>query len=404
MGFTGDKDLVDIVPNSYIVVLKPNFSEEDVNSHIDAICKSEPNQEIAGVSQKINLESFSFRPSNTINTTALGATPSVLRGYTGTFSPSVLQTIKNSPEVDHVEPNKYFHIQDAVDKPTPSWGLSRISHRGPYNPGNNRYIYDSDETGAGVTVYIIDTGIKTDHKEFETANGSRAVWGKTIPTGASDSDNQGHGTHVAGTIAGETCGVAKDAKVVAVKVFPDHSGSTDTHTIIKGMEWAVNDAQSRHDLDIKKTVMNMSLGGGYSQVMDRAVDATVQAGMVVVVAAGNSGQDADLFSPARSPHALTVGAIDETDAMPWWSNWGQILDFNAPGVNIVSCGINNKNETKALSGTSMGLAACLRQNPKYSDFHSLAYELRLRAEGGCKPYTGHEVGTPNLAAVNKRVY
>ncbi|GAB1201073.1 hypothetical protein APSETT444_010460 [Aspergillus pseudonomiae] len=271
MGFTGDKDLVDVVPNSYIVILKPNVSEQDVKSHINAISKSEPAQEIAGV--------------------------------------------------DEVEPNKYFRIQDEVVKPTPSWGLSRISHRGAYNSGNNRYIYDSDETGAGVTVYIIDTGIKTDHEEF----GSRAVWGKTIPAGARNSDNQGHGTHVAGTVAGKTCGVAKDATVVAVKVFPDHSGSTDTHTIIKGMEWAVNNAQSRHgnELDIKKTVMNMSLSGGRSPAMDRAVDAAVQAGMVVVVAAGNSGQDADLFSPARSPHALTVGAIDETDAMPWWSNWGQ---------------------------------------------------------------------------------
>ncbi|RAL07353.1 S8 family peptidase [Aspergillus homomorphus CBS 101889] len=281
--------------------------------------------------------------------------------------------------VDYVEPNQYFHIQDNVEQPNlPSWGLSRVSHRGPHNSGNNKYTYDENESGQGVTAYVVDTGIKINHN------------GIAIPSGASDTDNQGHGTHVAGTIAGTKYGVAKKATVVAVKVFPDNSGSTDTSTIIRGIEWA----PWRRN----------------RPALDSAVDAAVQAGMVVAVAAGNRGEDAHHSSPARSPNALTTGAIDQTDTMPPWSNWGQILDFNAPGVNIVSCGISSTDAEATLSGTSMasphiaGLASCLRQNPKYSNFHRLAYELRLRAEGGCKPYTGHEAGTPNLAAVNKTAY
>ncbi|RAH51157.1 S8 family peptidase, partial [Aspergillus brunneoviolaceus CBS 621.78] len=289
----------------------------------------------------------------------------------------------------------------------PSWGLSRISHRGPHNSGNNKYTYDKNESGQGVTAYVVDTGIKMNHNDFNTNGRSRAEWRITIPSGASDTDNQGHGTHVAGTIAGTKYGVAKKATVVAVKVFPDDSGTTDTSTIIRGIEWAVKDAQNR---GITKTVMNLSLGGGISPTLDSAVEAAVQAGMVVAVAAGNNGTDAGSVSPARSPHALTTGAIDQTDTMPWWSNWGQILDFNAPGVNIVSCGISSTDAEATLSGTSMasphiaGLASCLRQDPQYGNFHRLAYKLRLRAEGGCKPYAGHEVGTPNLAAVNKTVY
>ncbi|GAB1210282.1 hypothetical protein APSETT445_009073 [Aspergillus pseudonomiae] len=319
MGFTGDEDLVQSIPDSYIVVLKPDINDRDFTSHIDSV-KSQANQgSTATLQVPLDLKTFSFPTSGGANTTALEQTPHTLKGYMGTFSPGVLQTIKKSAEVDYVEPNQYFHIQDTVEQPNPpSWGLSRISHRGPHNPGNNKYIYDDNESGQGVTAYVVDTGIKIDHNDFNTDGRARAEWGVTIPSGASNSDNQGHGTHVAGTIAGTTYGVAKEATVVAVKVFPDNSGSTDTSTILRGIEWAVNDAQTKRD--IKKTVMNLSLGGGISQALDSAVEAAVQAGMVVTVAAGNS-----------------------------------VLDFNAPGVNIVSCGISSTDAEATLSGTSMGL-------------------------------------------------
>ncbi|KAL3248613.1 hypothetical protein ABHI18_011967 [Aspergillus niger] len=406
MGFA---ELVQSIPDSYIVVLKPDINDRDITSHIDSV-KSQPGQgSVATLQKPAGLETFSFQTIWDAHTTAQEQAPYTLKGYMGTFSTDVLQTIRNSAEVDYVEPNQYFHIQHNVEQPNPpSWGLSRISHRGPHNSGNNKYTYDENESGQGVTAYVVDTGIKIDHNDFNTVGRARAEWGITIPSGSSSTDNQGHGTHVAGTIAGTKYGVAKEATVVAVKVFPDNSGSTDTSTIIKGIEWAVKDAQTKRD--IKKTVMNLSLGGGISRALDSAVDAAVQAGMVVAVAAGNKGLDASYSSPARSPHALTTGAIDQTDTMPQWSNWGQILDFNAPGVNIVSCGISSTDAEATLSGTSMasphiaGLASCLRQDPKYSNFHDLAYELRLRAEGGCKPHTGHEAGTPNLAAVNKTAY
>ncbi|KAE8358862.1 subtilisin-like protein [Aspergillus caelatus] len=310
----------------------------------------------------------------------------------------------NTKQVDYVQPNQYIRIQDVQPAP-PSWGLSRISHRGPFNPGDNNYIYDNNESGQGVTAYVVDTGIRIDHQDF----GGRARWGKTIPSGASNTDTVGHGTHVAGTLAGTKYGVAKNVKVIAVKVFPDNAISTSTSNIIQGIEWAVNDARNGN---INRTVMNLSLGGlapPNFKAMDDAVEAAVRAGMIVAVAAGNLGRDVKDFTPARAPNALTVGAIDRGDSMPQWSNWGQLLDFNGPGVDIVSCGITSPSAEAQMSGTSMatphiaGLASCLRQGPRNATLPSLAYELRLRAEGRCRVYAGHEAGTPNLAAVNVKV-
>ncbi|PIG85464.1 hypothetical protein AARAC_007092 [Aspergillus arachidicola] len=303
----------------------------------------------------------------------------------------------NTEQVDYVQPNQYIRVQDVQPAP-PSWGLSRISHRGPFNPGDNNYVYDNNESGQGVTAYVVDTGIRMDHQDF----GGRAIWGKTIPSGASNTDTVGHGTHVAGTLAGTKYGVAKKAKVIAVKVFPDNASSTPTSNIIQGIEWAVKDAQDRRN--INSTVMNLSLGGlagPNDKAMEHAVEAAVKAGMIVAVAAG--------LHSGPGPNALTVGAIDRGDSMPQWSNWGQLLDLNGPGVDIVSCGIASPSATATMSGTSMatphiaGLVCGLRQGLRNATLPSLAYELRLRAEGRCKVYPGHEAGTANLAAVNVKV-
>jgi len=158
--------------------------------------------------------------------------------------------------------------------------------------------------------------------------------------------------------------------------------------------------------NINKSVINMSIGGGKSVAFNQTVQAVAKTGIIVVVAAANAGQDALDWSPASSPDCITVGAIDQNDAMPSWSNWGRIIDFSAPGVDIVSCGISSTLAEATMSGTSMasphvaGLVCCLRQNPKHVSLQSVVYELRLRAEGGIKVYPGHESGTPNLAAVN----
>ncbi|KAJ6118041.1 subtilisin-like protein [Penicillium samsonianum] len=404
MGFTGETPQGGVaLPNSYVVALKPELTDQEVESHINTIKSLVDNaqSDISGLAgSQTQFDKFSFAPG--VDVSDEGEPDVGFRGYMGTFTPNILQEIEESPLVDYIENDQYYQVQDIQPNPS-SWGLSRISHLGPFNASRNEYVYDQNESGKGVTCYVIDTGVKIGHQDF----GGRARWGKTVVNGAHDTDSHGHGTHVAGTIAGTKHGVAKNASIVAVKVFPDGSGMTSTSDIIKGLDWSLHDAQAKNNTE--RCVVNMSVGGPYSAVFNSAVEKAVQNGIVVVVAAANSGQNAKGFSPASSPDALTVGAIDRLDAMPSWSNWGRFLDFNAPGVDIVSCGIASATAEATMSGTSMasphiaGLASCLRQKTEFVPFKSLAYELRLRAEGGCKVFPGHEFGTPNLAAVNSSI-
>ena len=153
------------------------------------------------------------------------------------------------------------------------WGLARISHREPLNLRTfSKYNYDVD-SGEGVKVYVIDTGINVKHVDFE----GRAEWGATIPDGDPDEDGNGHGSHCAGTIAGKRYGVAKKAKPVAVKVLRSN-GSGSMSDVVKGVEWATEQHQIDKDAALKANkkykgaVANMSLGGGKSKALDTAVD------------------------------------------------------------------------------------------------------------------------------------
>lgn len=230
------------------------------------------------------------------------------------------------------------------------WGLGRISHRARNSP---EYYY-SDTAGQGVRVYVLDTGIRTSHADF----GGRAVWGTNFVPNTPNWDEDGHGTHVAGTIAGKTYGVAKKATVVAVKVL-DNTGSGYMSGLLQGLNWAVADAQKRGVT--KKAVINMSLGGAYTASVNAGVKAATDAGITVVVAAGNDNDTASNYSPASASTAITVGAIDEADMRAYFSNRGGIVDIFAPGVNVLSAYSDGTNKT--MSGTSMaaphvaGLAA-----------------------------------------------
>ena len=161
------------------------------------------------------------------------------------------------------------------------WGLSRISHHKQFSAAPNEYVYNPSEIGDGVTAYVIDTGVRKDHPEFE----GRASWGVGTVPGASQMDTNGHGTHVAGTIASKTYGVAKKAKIIDVKVYPDNSSSTSTCALIAGLDWAVSHALANNI--IGKSVANISSGGGKSTAFNTAVAVAVRKGMIVVVAAGN---------------------------------------------------------------------------------------------------------------------
>ncbi|MEV5473699.1 S8 family peptidase [Streptomyces sp. NPDC052207] len=228
---------------------------------------------------------------------------------------------------------------DRYQKNPPSWGLDRIDQ--PNQPLDHGYTWP-EPAGAGVTVYVIDTGIRISHKDF----GGRAGYGwDFVDNDRTASDANGHGTHVAGTAVGTRYGVAKRAKVVAVRVL-DAKGAGTTAQVIAGIDWVTRHAR-------KPAVANLSLGGYASTQLDAAVRNSIASGVSYTVAAGNEGLPAGLYSPARVPQAITVGAGDRKDTRAVFSNWGSGLDLFAPGVAITSDSSASDTATATLSGTSM---------------------------------------------------
>lgn len=221
----------------------------------------------------------------------------------------------------------------------PSWGLDRVDQRNL--PLDKSYTWP-ESAGAGATVYVIDTGIRISHKDFA----GRARYGWDFVGGdRTASDGNGHGTHVAGTVAGTRYGVAKRAEVVAVRVL-DNAGSGTTAQVIAGIDWVTKHAR-------KPAVANVSLGGYRNAQLDAAVRNSIKSGVTYTVAAGNDALPASLYSPANVQQAITVGASDKKDARADFSNFGAALDLFAPGVAITSA--SNKADTAkaTFSGTSM---------------------------------------------------
>jgi hypothetical protein len=221
-----------------------------------------------------------------------------------------------------------------------SWGLDRIDQRALPLDGN----VTRRQTGLGVTTYIIDTGVYAGHSEFI---GRVATGFSAVSDGNGTEDCQGHGTHVAGTVAGSTYGVAPQATVVPVRVL-DCSGSGSTAGVIAGIDWMI-----AHHTAGTPAVANLSLGGGYSPAMNAAVARAVADGIVMAVAAGNENADACGVSPASEASAVTVGATEASDARAYYSNYGSCVDIFAPGSSIVSAGTSSPTARRSLSGTSM---------------------------------------------------
>ncbi|MCQ4208130.1 MULTISPECIES: S8 family peptidase [Streptomyces] len=241
------------------------------------------------------------------------------------------------PAVASVEQNQRVHV-DATQTSAP-WGLDRIDQSAL--PLSGTYTYP-DTAGSGVTAYVIDTGVRITHSQISgrASNGYDAVDGDSVAQ-----DGNGHGTHVATTIAGTTYGVAKKAKIVAVRVLDD-SGSGTTAGVIAGIDWVTNNHSG-------PSVANLSLGGGTSTALDTAVRNSISSGVTYAIAAGNSGANASTSSPARVTQAITVGATSNTDAKASWSNYGSVLDLFAPGVSITAGWNTSDSATNTISGTSM---------------------------------------------------
>ncbi|MDH6548587.1 subtilisin family serine protease [Streptomyces sp. SAI-041] len=309
---------------------------------------------------------------------------SVLNGYAVRADERQARRLAADPRVASVVQDSTVTLEGTQKNP-PSWGLDRLDQP---EPALDRSFSWPRSAGAGTRVYVIDTGIRISHRDF----GGRASYGwDFVGNDRSAGDGNGHGTHVAATVAGAGYGVAKKAEVVAVRVL-DNAGAGTTAQVIAGIDWVTKHAR-------KPAVANLSLGGRHSAQLDAAVRASVAAGVTYTVAAGNDGLPAGLYSPAGVPQAITVGATDASDRRAGFSNYGSALDLFAPGVSITSAGRTGDSARATYSGTSMaaphaaGAAALyLADHPRASPAQVGKALVKLAASG---KVSGRGAGSPD---------
>jgi subtilisin family serine protease len=297
----------------------------------------------------------------------------VLNGFAAALPAAALRGLRADGQVLRIERDGMLHFNETVQR-NATWGIDRIDQRALPLSGDYRY----ELTGRGVSAYIMDTGIRFSHAEFE----GRAVLGRdfaledepetTDPNQGPGEDCYGHGTHVAGTVGGRLYGVAKEVRLVSVRM----SGCTGFFPISRGLaalDWITADHLERRAADpLAGSVVNMSFGATFGDSFDDAIRAMIAVGVAAAVSAGNANQEDGACgrTPSRIAEAMTVGASDREDLRSSFSNWGGCVDWFAPGTGITSAGFRHDTEAYAMNGTSMsaphtaGVAALfLQANP-----------------------------------------
>ena len=287
------------------------------------------------------------------------------RGFAADLSAADVEALRASPDVVDVEPDREIH--GAGLQLSPGWGLDRVDQTSL--PLGGTYVYAG--TGAGVTVFVFDTGLNYGHAEF----GGRAAPGADyVGTGAADCN--GHGSHVAGIVGGATRGVAKGVRLVSVRVLDCAMKGTTSEAIL-ALGWVADQKRAHPSTPM---VANLSLEGeSASAAFDRAVSALATAGVTVVVAAGNSSVDACTVSPARAPGALAVAATDASDGFAAFANRGSCVALAAPGVGIESAWIGSDRATQWASGTSASAPFVAGAAALYLERHPAASPAEVRA-------------------------
>ncbi|WP_328929305.1 S8 family peptidase [Streptomyces sp. NBC_00190] len=311
-----------------------------------------------------------------------------LNGYSAQLTERQARRLAADPAVAEVAQNRTLKL-DATQPDPPSWGLSRIDQR--RLPLDAAYAYP-DSAGQGVTAYIIDTGVHITHEDF----GGRASYGyDAVDDDMSSEDDHGHGTHVAGTVAGSTHGVAKQAKIVAVRVL-DYTGQGTTEQVVAGVDWVTRNAA-------KPAVANMSLGGDPDDVLDAAVRNSIASGITYAVAAGNQDIDASGHSPARVQAALTVGAVGDYDHRASYSNYGPLVDLFAPGDSISSAAYFSDDWYTTMSGTSMATPHVTGVAALHLSTHRTATPAQVGAALTAYASTGSVID-PGPGSANRLLY
>jgi len=313
-----------VIKNQYIVV----FKDTTLSPSVMSLNNTDNNN---GYAMAVNNAVSSV--SKSLNAKVSRKFSSAIKGAVFTMDAKTAKKMAQNPLVDYIEPDEMVTINGTQNSPT--WGLDRVDQTN--GSIDNQYIYDT--TASNVNVYVIDTGVNN-HSDF---NGRVYSGYDFVDNDFNSSDCQGHGTHVAGTIASNTYGVAKSAKVYGVRVL-NCQGTCSNSGILAGMDWV---AQNHS----KPAVANMSLGGGFSTSLNTAANNLVSSGVITVVAAGNDNSNACNYSPASASGVITVGSTANGDYRSSFSNYGTCVDIFAPGSNITSTSISGGSET--MSGTSM---------------------------------------------------